>query len=84
MSVSHTSTIYHSIKATSLRSLSTYQSISLNCLSPKVKQFVEENAKICKPDNIHVCDGSVKENEKLLEQLQREGRLKKLMKYDNW
>ena len=66
------------------RFLSTYTSINVDALSPRIKQFVEENAKICQPDNIYVCDGSNEENTKLIEKLQQDGRLDKLTKYDNW
>jgi len=53
-------------------------------LSPAVRQFVEENAKICQPEKIYVCDGSEQENQALLERLQQDRRLVKLNKYTNW
>ena len=56
----------------------------MDALSPRIKQFVDENAKICQPDNIYVCDGSEEENTKLIEKLEQDGRLDKLTKYDNW
>lgn len=57
---------------------------SVHKLMPKIRQFVEENAKICQPDNIHVCDGSEQENAALVNQLLNVGMLKKLPKYENW
>ena len=51
-----------------------------------MRQFVESNAKLCNPDHIHVCDGSLEENKELLDGLEKAGRVKKLTKagYDNW
>uniref|UniRef100_A0A0B7A286 phosphoenolpyruvate carboxykinase (GTP) n=1 Tax=Arion vulgaris TaxID=1028688 RepID=A0A0B7A286_9EUPU len=56
---------------------------SITQLSNKVRHYVEENARLCKPDNIHICDGSDKENEILMYILQRDGLIKKLPKYQN-
>lgn len=58
--------------------------ISVESLSPAVKRFVEENAQVCQPQKVYVCDGSDQENQALLERLQQDGRLKKLTKYENW
>lgn len=56
----------------------------INKLAPAVKSFVEETAKVTQPDNIHVCDGSEKENILLLYLLQRDNVVTKLHKYENW
>ena len=56
---------------------------NLNRLPSNVRRFVEENAKVCQPDSIHICDGSAKENELLLYLLQRDGTIKPLRKYKN-
>lgn len=56
---------------------------NLNRLPRKVRHFVEENAKVCQPDSIHICDGSEKENELLTYLLQRDGTIKPLPKYEN-
>ena len=66
------------------RFMSAHSSISVDSLSPRIKQFVEDNAKICQPDNIYVCDGSEEENAMLIEKLKQDGRLEELTKYDNW
>ena len=58
--------------------------IAVESLSPAVRQFVEENVRICRPQKVYVCDGSVQENQALLERLQQDGRLVKLKKYENW
>ena len=58
--------------------------LSVEGLSPAVKRFVEENARVCQPQKIYVCDGSDQENQALLERLQQDGRLTKLTKYENW
>lgn len=56
----------------------------LSTLRPYVKEFVEKNIELCKPANVHVCDGSKEENDMLLNQLVEQKRLIKLDKYDNW
>ena len=56
----------------------------LATLRPYVKEFVEKNIALCKPANVHVCDGSKEENDLLLNKLVEQGRLIKLTKYDNW
>ena len=52
--------------------------------SLNVKEFVEKNIALCKPANVHLCDGSKEENDLLLNKLVEQGRLIKLTKYDNW
>ncbi|RUS75430.1 hypothetical protein EGW08_016809 [Elysia chlorotica] len=56
---------------------------SLTQLPNKVRNYVEENARLCKPDTIHICDGSERENEMLTYVLRKDGMLKKLHKYEN-
>ena len=50
----------------------------------QVQQFVEDNAAILQPDNVHICDGSQAEYNALLHILQQAGMIKRLPKYDNW
>lgn len=57
---------------------------SLEGLPPAVREFVERSAKLCQPDDIHICDGSEQENRQLLELMEAQGTLKRLKKYDNW
>lgn len=52
-------------------------------LPPKVRQFVEQNVKICQPDNIHICDGSESENSGFIKIMQRQGMIEALPKYEN-
>lgn len=80
--------LFQRVRCTSfLRPLSkqTYHVIygDINKLAPAVKSFVEETAKVTQPDNIHVCDGSEKENILLLYLLQRDNVITKLHKYEN-
>ncbi|XP_045184852.2 phosphoenolpyruvate carboxykinase, cytosolic [GTP]-like [Mercenaria mercenaria] len=56
---------------------------NLNKLPPRVRYFVEENAKVCQPDSIHICDGTEKEKDLLYYMLQRDGTIKPLGKYEN-
>ncbi len=58
--------------------------VAIDSLAPHIQSFVQEQAKLCKPDKIHVCDGSQEENKALLERLIKDGRLETLPKYDNW
>ena len=60
------------------------RALGLEALSPNVRKFVEENAKLCEPNSVYVCDGSEEENSKLIDSLVKDGRLSKLTKYDNW
>ena len=57
---------------------------NLNKLPEKVHTFVEENAKVCQPDYVHICDGSEKEITTLTYMLQKDGMIKPLPKYENW
>jgi len=52
-------------------------------LPKKVIAFVEECAGVCNPKDIHVCDGSEVENQKILQIMQAQGMAQPLRKYDN-
>lgn len=56
----------------------------LRALSPAVRTFVESSVALCQPDSLHICDGSDEENRAILTQLEEQGMIKKLPKYDNW
>jgi GTP-dependent phosphoenolpyruvate carboxykinase len=45
---------------------------------------VEEHARLCKPETIHIMDGSERENDLLLYVLQRDGMIRRCAKLDNW
>uniref|UniRef100_A0A3P9IBV6 Phosphoenolpyruvate carboxykinase, cytosolic [GTP] n=1 Tax=Oryzias latipes TaxID=8090 RepID=A0A3P9IBV6_ORYLA len=55
----------------------------LSSLSPAVREFVETNVVLCQPESLHICDGSDEENRAILIQLQEQGMIKKLSKYEN-
>ncbi|XP_009070398.1 PREDICTED: phosphoenolpyruvate carboxykinase, cytosolic [GTP] isoform X2 [Acanthisitta chloris] len=55
----------------------------LESLPPEAKDFIETNAKLCQPENIHICDGSEEENKKILDIMVEQGMVKKLSKYEN-
>ena len=63
---------------------STSCGVKLSDLSPSIQKFINEQAKICQPDKIHICDGSEEENRAIIQQLLDDGRLVQLSKYDNW
>ncbi|RNA09679.1 phosphoenolpyruvate cytosolic [GTP] [Brachionus plicatilis] len=48
-----------------------------------LQNFIEEKARVCQPDKIHICDGSIEEYNALLELLQVNGSLQKLEKMDD-
>uniref|UniRef100_I6UGR0 Phosphoenolpyruvate carboxykinase, cytosolic [GTP] n=1 Tax=Bos taurus TaxID=9913 RepID=I6UGR0_BOVIN len=56
---------------------------SLDSLPQAVRSFVESSAKLCRPDQVHICDGSEEENRQLLSHMEEEGVIKRLKKYDN-
>lgn len=49
----------------------------------KAREFIEESAKLMKPDAIHICDGSKEEADKIIQQMINDGMLKQLKAYDN-
>lgn len=55
----------------------------LSALPPNVRKFVEDNAALCQPEGVHICDGTESENSHLLSVLQRDGMIKPLPKYEN-
>ncbi|XP_068777785.1 phosphoenolpyruvate carboxykinase [GTP], mitochondrial [Struthio camelus] len=55
----------------------------LGALPGRVRAFVEEGARLCRPRALHVCDGSEAEGAALLAQLQADGVLHPLPKYEN-
>lgn len=58
-------------------------SSDLNRLPSKVRKFVEQHAKICQPDKIHICDGSDNENDSLIKLMLKDGMIEPLPKYEN-
>ncbi|XP_071481478.1 phosphoenolpyruvate carboxykinase [GTP], mitochondrial-like, partial [Diadema antillarum] len=55
----------------------------LESLQPSVREYVLEKAELCRPDNIHICDGSQEENDTFLKKLQSDGVITPLKKYEN-
>lgn len=53
-------------------------------LSPKIQDYVADKVKLCKPDNLHICDGSSEENQALINLLEEAGNATPLFKHDNW
>lgn len=49
-----------------------------------LQEFIEEKARICKPDQIHICDGSEEEYTTFLEMLRENGSIQKLDGMENW
>lgn len=57
---------------------------ALDSLPQAVREFVETNASLCQPECIHICNGSEEENQQLLQEMEEQGTIKRLKKYDNW
>lgn len=55
----------------------------LSRLNERVRTYVEEKAKICQPDNLHICDGSESENDYLFNLMLKQGMVTPLTKYEN-
>merc|ERR1711872_1169438 len=55
----------------------------LQDLKPKVRTFVEDSARLCQPDALHICDGSERELRHLLNVMQQAGMIEPLPKYTN-
>lgn len=53
-------------------------------LPVKVRSFVEECVKLCQPDEVYICDGTLGENDQMLKLLERRGTIQTLPKYENW
>lgn len=52
-------------------------------LSPKVREYLEQNIDLCQPERIYICDGSDSENNQLLKLMQQQGTITPLPKYQN-
>lgn len=50
----------------------------------QVRSYIEENVALCKPDSVHICDGSASEGVSLLRLMQASRTIKRLPKYENW
>lgn len=64
--------------------MSTLINNDITKLNSKVRKFVDEKVRQCQPDEVHICDGSEKENNYLLGIMERQGMIERLTKYENW
>ena len=53
-------------------------------LSEIIKVYVVEKIELCQPENLHICDGSTAEAEKLSALLVENGTAHTLTKLNNW
>lgn len=56
--------------------------LSVN-LPGAAKKFIDESASLCKPDNIHICDGSIQESKRMIDLMLQQGTITPLPKYEN-
>ena len=66
-----------------MRALST-SGLDVNSLPSSIQNYIQEQVKVCRPESVHVCDGTEAENHALLDKLEKDGRIQKLPKYENW
>jgi phosphoenolpyruvate carboxykinase (GTP) len=52
-------------------------------LSSKVRRYIAENVRLCRPKGVYICDGSEEEAEEITEKMVNRGLLTKLDKYEN-
>jgi len=83
MGVLNASKYYFNIRSvnTCKRLFSSLDSVKL--LNPRVQNYLEEKIKICEPERVHVCDGTVNEYNNLVQLMIKQGQLVKLPKLDN-
>ncbi|XP_040596559.1 phosphoenolpyruvate carboxykinase [GTP], mitochondrial [Mesocricetus auratus] len=67
------------------RSIQTLRVLSgdLGQLPAGVRDFVERSARLCRPEGVHICDGTEAENAATLALLEQQGLIRKLPKYKN-
>ena len=53
-------------------------------LGPQLQAFIRENQELCQPDKIHICDGSLEENDFMVNQMIDCGMMKRLPLYQDW
>lgn len=56
---------------------------SINSFGPRLQEFVREKAQMCKPETIHVCDGSKEENDMLVNKMIENKMMKRLPLYED-
>lgn len=74
----------HAAHVRRMLNTATATAAGLELLAPTIRRYVEESAKLCRPDRVHVCDGSEEESRALIDTQIAAGRLTKLAKLDNW
>ena len=59
---------------------------SLESLLPEVRAYVTSKANLCRPDRVHICDGSPAEFKLLIDAMERTRTIKKLDadRFENW
>lgn len=65
------------------RALCSFQYGNSGQLSAAVKSYVEECSELCRPERVHICDGSKEESNLLKELMVKQGSIVPLTKYDN-
>jgi phosphoenolpyruvate carboxykinase (GTP) len=53
-------------------------------LPKRVQEYVNVYADLCKPENIHICDGSEEEYNMLIAELEKSGSIQRLTEMKNW
>ena len=53
-------------------------------LNQRLRTYIQDCAAVCRPESIHICDGSEEENRALIAGMEEAGMVKRLTKYQNW
>ncbi|KAG5666370.1 hypothetical protein PVAND_014401 [Polypedilum vanderplanki] len=83
ISFNHHSTINASFLNRKIHSYQLANGFDPAVLPSMVRNFIEDSARLCEPDSIHICDGSESENKMMLNEMQASGTIVSLPKYDN-
>ena len=57
---------------------------NLDELPEKVQSYILDCAQVCQPDKIFICDGTNEEERSLIYEMEKQGHIKRLTKYNNW
>ncbi|OQV21448.1 Phosphoenolpyruvate carboxykinase, cytosolic (GTP) [Hypsibius exemplaris] len=55
----------------------------IGLLNQKLQKYILDSAAVCRPERIHICDGSEEESKALIAKMEADGMVKRLPKYDN-
>ncbi|XP_014294314.1 phosphoenolpyruvate carboxykinase [GTP] isoform X2 [Halyomorpha halys] len=75
--------VHQQARSLPLAAVSPHRPITIKNLPIKLRRYVEEAIKICNPSDVHICDGSERENKMFIEKMLFDGTIVPLPKYRN-